>query len=112
MPTASLRQPGASGTLLAHPLLSFTDRATEARSKEEADVLWQKSHLSPESISEKMHLPNSPKKKKKMGGREGAHAPYKGGKRHTLTLHLSQQRPCHSRAAPEADITPHTLGAT
>ena len=52
------------------------------------------------------------KKKKKIGGREGAHAPYKGGKRDTLTLHLSQQRPCHSRAAPEADITPHTLGAT
>ena len=30
-------------------------------------------------------------------GKEGAHAPYKGGKRDTLTLHLSQQRPCHSR---------------
>lgn len=74
MPTASLRQPGASGTLLAHPLLSFTDRATEARSKEEADVLWQKSHLSPESISEKMHLPNSPKKKKKWG-EEKVHTP-------------------------------------
>ena len=70
---ASLRQPGASGALLAHPLLSFTDRATEARSEEEADVLWQKSHLSPESTSEKMHLPNSPKKKKKKLGEEKVH---------------------------------------
>ena len=112
MPKASLRQPGASGTrVLAHSLLIFTDRETKARSKEEADVLWQKTDLSPESTSEKMHLPNSPKKKKKNGGREGAYAPYKGGKRDTLSLHLSQKRPCHSRAAPEADITPHTLGA-
>ena len=70
MPKASLRQPGASGTrVLAHPLLIFTDRETEALSKEEADVLWQKTDLSPESTSEKMHLPNSPKKKKRGGER-------------------------------------------
>jgi hypothetical protein len=75
------------------------------RPREGNILVLEKYNMSLHSTSEKMGLSNS----QNNVGREGVSQ--KGGNRDTRTPPASAAR-THSRPAPEADITPHTLGAT
>lgn len=105
MPKASLRQPGASGSYHLHRQGNWGSLKGGGRRA------LAKIPLEPWINFRKDASPQSTKKKKKWGKRRCTRPLQGREERHTHPPPVSAA-PMSFEAAPEADITPHTLGAT